>query len=46
MGSSTPGVGEMAPDFKILTAGEEEFQLKTALKNTHNTLLVFFRGHW
>jgi len=46
MGSSTPEVGEIAPDFEILTAGEEKFQLKTVLKNTHNTLLVFYRGHW
>lgn len=46
MGSRTPDARDIAPDFKVLTASEEEFQLRTALKNTHNTLLVFYRGHW
>ena len=41
-----PDVDDMAPDFKVLTASEEEFHLKAALKNTHNIMLVFYRGHW
>ncbi|MBC2714345.1 MAG: hypothetical protein HF978_03465 [Desulfobacteraceae bacterium] len=46
MGSNIPDVGDMAPDFKVLTASEEHFQLKAALKNGHNVMVIFFRGHW
>lgn len=46
MGSKIPDIGDMAPDFKVLTASEEQFQLKAALKNTHNIMLIFYRGHW
>jgi len=46
MSSSIPDVDDKAPDFKVLTASDEQFQLKTALKNTHNIMLIFYRGHW
>lgn len=46
MNPRTPDAGDMAPDFNVLTAGEEKFQLRNALKNTHNVMLVFYRGHW
>jgi hypothetical protein len=36
MNPCIPDAGDMAPDFNVLTASEEEFQLKNALKNiTH-----------
>ena len=46
MNPRIPDAGDMAPDFNVLTAGEEKFQLRNALKNTHNVMLVFYRGHW
>jgi len=46
MSNGTPDVNDMAPDFTVLSASDEQFQLKTALKNTHNIMLIFYRGHW
>jgi len=46
MSSHIPDVDEVAPDFKVLMASGEEFRLKTALKNTHYIMLIFYRGHW
>ncbi len=46
MSSNIPDIDGMAPDFKALTTSEEQFQLRTALKNTHNIMLIFYRGHW
>lgn len=46
MSSNIPDVNDTAPDFKVLTASEEEFQLKAALNGTHNIMLIFYRGHW
>ena len=46
MGKMTPDVNDAAPDFKVLTASNELFQLRTAMKGSHNILLIFYRGHW
>jgi len=46
MKKKIPKIGDKAPDFKILTADNNDFQLSLALKSGKNILLAFYRGHW
>jgi len=46
MNPNIPDIGEIAPDFEILTSKGETFQLQKALSTGRNVLLLFYRGHW
>ena len=38
-------VGELPPDFRLAAHTGEIFQLSTA-RDTHDVVLLFYRGHW
>ena len=44
--SDVPQVGQMAPDFETQTSLAEDVHLSEMVSPDHNTLLVFYRGHW
>ena len=46
MKTNVPDIGEQAPPFTILTADNQNFELRSALKSKKNLVLVFYRGHW
>jgi peroxiredoxin len=46
MKKTVPNVGDDAPDFEIQTADQRSLRLSSALKEGHNILLTFYRGHW
>ncbi|MBU3916446.1 peroxiredoxin family protein [bacterium] len=46
MESNIPDIGQKALDFQVKNQNGGEFQLKNALSNGKNLMLVFYRGHW
>lgn len=46
MKDNIPDIGQDALDFTVKNHDGDEFQLKKALLNKKNIMLVFYRGHW